>query len=141
MYHHHHACRSPTSQYNASLSLAPQPPHAFILCNCPFSLSALSILFSLVPGDGAWVTRWLVECFRVLVQSGYPCPPRSPRSLQFFRIDRNLPSLSPRLNEHSPRTCDPHHLFPFIFTRLTYHSPPRPPHLLPPIPSNIESTP
>jgi len=68
-------------------------------------------------------------------------PPRSPRSLQFFRIDRNLPSLSPRLNEHSPRTCDPHHLFPFIFTCLTYHSPPRPPHLLPPIPSNIESTP
>jgi len=94
MYHHHHTSRSTTSQYNAIPSSRTSTTHAFTLCNCPFSLSALSILFSLVPGDvGAWVTLWLVECFRILVQSGYPCPTFPPVPT-VFRIDRN-PFFSP----------------------------------------------
>ena len=95
MYHHHHTSRSTTSQYNAIPSSRTSTTHAFTLCNCPFSLSALSILFSLVPGDvGAWVTLWLVECFRILVQSGYPRPTFPPVPT-VFRIDRNPFFFSP----------------------------------------------
>jgi len=95
MYHHHHTSRSTTSQYNAIPSSRTSTTHAFTLCNCPFSLSALSILFSPVPGDvGAWVTLWLVECFRILVQSGYPCPTFPPVPT-VFRIDRNPFFFSP----------------------------------------------
>ena len=132
MYHHHHTSRSTTSQYNAIPSSRTSTTHAFTLCNRPFSLSALSILFSLVPGDvGAWVTLWLVECFRVLVQSGYPCPSFSPVPT-VFRIDRNpfFFSLLPS-PEHSPHTRDPHHPFSFNSTpSSTYHLPLRhPPHV------------
>lgn len=60
--------------------------------------------------------------------SGYPCPTFSSvptvlqnRSQSFFFL-----SLPP--TEHSPRTCDPHHLFPFISTSSsTYHYPPQHP--------------
>jgi len=98
MYHHHHACRSSTSQYNASLFLAPPSTHAFILCNCPFSLSALSILFSLVPGGRCTGNSLACRMFSCSCTVWVSLAPRSPRSLQFFRIDRNLSPFSPRLN-------------------------------------------
>jgi len=96
--------------------------HAFILCNRPFSLSALSILFSLVPGDvGAWVYPLARRMFSYscTVWVSLPYPP--PRSLQFSDLIAIF-LLSPL--EHSPHTCDPHHPFPSISTpSSTYHSP------------------
>ena len=84
---------------------------------------------------------WLVECFRVLVQSGCPCPAFSSVPT-VFRIDRHLSPVSPRTL--SSYLCDPHHPFSFISTpSLTYHFPLRIPHmfeLLPLVPSNLEST-
>ena len=109
--------------------------HAFILRNRPFSLSALPILFLSHRGDvGAWVILWLVECFRIHVQSGCPCPSFSSVPT-VFRIDCNPCSLS---LEHSPHTRDLHHPFSFISTpSSTYQFPLRNLHtfeLSPPFP-------
>lgn len=122
--------------------LAPQPPMHSFLRNCSFPLSALSVLFSLVPGDGAWVAHQLVRMFSTSCTAWVSVPrvlsvPTVPqnRSQSFFCLP---------LTEHSPRSCDPHHPFSFISTRSsTYHFPLRILHmfeLLPPIPSNPEST-
>lgn len=71
-------------------------------------------------------------------------PPRPPRSLQFFRIDRNLPSLFPRLNTLlvlvTLTICSrsflllARHTFPLRVLHVfeLYY--------LPPIPFNLEST-
>ena len=123
-----HVVRRQVNTTHPVLSRTSPPMHSFPR-NCPFSLSALSIFFSLVPGGGAWVTRRLVECFRILVQSGYPRPTFS--SVPTVLQNRPQSFFCFLSIEHSPRTCDPHHPFSFISTpSSTYHSlPPHPPHV------------
>jgi len=126
-------------------SIQPHPAFSHLNNPCIHSLQLFILAFCtlpsfspFVPGDvDAGVTLWLVECFRILVQSGYPCP-TFPSVPTVFRIDCNLSSLSSL--EHSPHTCDPHHPFPSISTPgSTSNFPsPHPPHtfeLLPSIPS------
>ena len=134
MYHYHNTRRPPTANTtHPVLSHLNHPcihsPQSSILSFCtphPFSLP---------PGDvGAWVILWLVECFRIHVQSGCPCPSFSSVPT-VFRIDCNPCSLS---LEHSPHTRDLHHPFSFISTpSSTYQFPLRNLHtfeLSPPFP-------
>ena len=90
---------------------------------------------------------WLVECFRVLVQSGYPCPSTFSPVPTVFRIDRNLSSVSPPpVLEHSLLIPVTFIIRSHSFLLLVRHtiSPSGILHtieLLPPIPSHPKSTP
>jgi hypothetical protein len=70
--------------------------HAFILCNSPFSLSALSILFPLVPGERCMGNSPACRMFSCSCTVWVSLAPRSPRSLQFLQNrSQSFSSLSP----------------------------------------------